>query len=675
MTLGSNSTLHVGTAAVPAAVNIGMYEYSNTSYGTSGSVTGELDATLGVADFHLSDLNVGYGMGLWEDTTATGTLRWDQSNPLYAENVYFGRGGSSTGILDVPASGTFLLGDEANPVSLLAISYNDTYGQGTSYANLDFTVTNPIFEAHIGGDLSIGRKMSQSGADSADGKLTLGSNSTLYVGTSTAPAVVNIGTKRSGGGDAIGVLDATQGTAHLYLTEMNVGWKSSSGGTATGTLSWNQDVALHANEVYFGRGKGTGNLYVPSGGTFLLGTEVDPVSLLAISYNDTIGIDGSNADLDFTVTDPFFEAYIGDDLSIGRVAGWSMSATAEGSMTLGSNSTLHVGTAAVPAVVNIGMYEYHYIGHGIAGEAMGELDATQGTVDFHLSELNVGRGNELWGGSTATGTLITGPGSTIRATTINTGTGKNATGTITTGSGSVTTATTVNVGTGKNVMGTVNMAGGLLAAESINMGAGGVFNFINGRLSIGTFNTYNDIGSLDQQSGTLAPGFSHTETSLAGLATINGDYLLASAGTLEIELFGLMAGSEYDKLFVNGAVNLNADSGIGGILNVELGFAPGVGDEFIVLENDDGINCDLISGTFAGLPEGAVFYEEYNGSYYPFRISYIGYTGNDVVLTSIIPVPGASILAGVGILVSSCLLHRQNAKGIRRRKYKTMLSD
>jgi hypothetical protein len=234
-----------------------------------------------------------------------------------------------------------------------------------------------------------------------------------------------------------------------------------------------------------------------------------------------------------------------------------------------------------------------------------------------------------------------------------------ATGMLTTGLGSTITATTTHIGTGTYATGTVNMDGGLFAAETINMGAGGTFNFTNGRLGIGTFNTYNGIGSLDQQGGTLAPGFSFFDTSLAGIATINGNYNLATNGTLEIELFGLTPGIDYDQVFVNGLVDLNADLGLGGSLDVILGFDPVIGDQFIILHND---GTDPIFNTFAGLSEGAIFSTSYLGTYYPFRISYVGNDGNDIVLTSIVPVPGAGLLAGIGLLTSMWFCRRKTTK-------------
>jgi hypothetical protein len=49
---------------------------------------------------------------------------------------------------------------------------------------------------------------------------------------------------------------------------------------------------------------------------------------------------------------------------------------------------------------------------------------------------------------------------------------------------------------------------------------------------------------------------------------------------------------------------------------------------FLLIDND---GTDAISGTFNGLPEGATV----NVGPYPFRVSYVGETGNDVTLTSL----------------------------------------
>jgi len=193
----------------------------------------------------------------------------------------------------------------------------------------------------------------------------------------------------------------------------------------------------------------------------------------------------------------------------------------------------------------------------------------------------------------------------------------------------------------------------LLAAQTVNIGSGGDFNFTGGRLGLGTFNTYGGIGALEQEGGVLAPGFSRTQTSLAGQAVIYGDYLLDSLGTFEIELFGTEAGTEYDQLKVFGDVDLDADLLGGGTLDLVLHFGPELGDEFLIIDNDA---LDAVSGCFAGLDEGDSFSRMFMGSWYTFEISYLGYTGNDVVLRTIegeppttIPAPGALVLGSVGV--------------------------
>lgn len=159
-------------------------------------------------------------------------------------------------------------------------------------------------------------------------------------------------------------------------------------------------------------------------------------------------------------------------LSVGRTSyhysgGGS---SADGSLVLGSNSILSVGTAANLGVVNIGLNSDDSGG----SMATGVLDARDGSIDLRLSELNVGYGER----------------------------GKAATGTFTMGSGSEVNVGTVRIGTGTNATGTVNLTAGVMTANTINLDAG-AFNFTGGRLAVETFH-----GTLNQEGGTLAPGLS-----------------------------------------------------------------------------------------------------------------------------------------------------------------------
>ena len=89
-------------------------------------------------------------------------------------------------------------------------------------------------------------------------------------------------------------------------------------------------------------------LDVPTGGTLQLGTAADSVGKLYIADNNTGGAN-TVANLDFSLTNPTFTAYLGE-LGIGLGAGGA----AEGTLKLASNSTLNLGTVATPADLNIG---------------------------------------------------------------------------------------------------------------------------------------------------------------------------------------------------------------------------------------------------------------------------------------------------------------------------------
>jgi hypothetical protein len=80
----------------------------------------------------------------------------------------------------------------------------------------------------------------------------------------------------------------------------------------------------------------------------------------------------------------------------------------------------------------------------------------------------------------------------------------------------------------------------------------------------------------------------------------------------------------YSQVQASGPLDLG-----GSTLSLTLGFTPAVGDSFTLLSTDD---SSPITGTFAGLDEGAVFSQ--NGM--TFQITYQGGArGNSVVLTRV----------------------------------------
>jgi len=113
--------------------------------------------------------------------------------------------------------------------------------------------------------------------------------------------------------------------------------------------------------------------------------------------------------------------------------------------------------------------------------------------------------------------------------------------------------------------------------------------------------------------GTISPG-----ASPGGLTTSNIDFIVTSKS--KVELNGSTPGSGYDQLKVNGTVNNLASA----TLNATLGFPSAISNSFIIIDND---GSDAITNTFLGLAEGATV--DVSGT--PFRISYVGASGNDVL--------------------------------------------
>jgi hypothetical protein len=103
-----------------------------------------------------------------------------------------------------------------------------------------------------------------------------------------------------------------------------------------------------------------------------------------------------------------------------------------------------------------------------------------------------------------------------------------------------------------------------------------------------------------------------------------GDLSLTTNSLYNVQLNGSLPAVGYDQVSVTGTIAISG--GVG--LNVSLGFTPSLGQVFVIGLND---GADAVSGTFNGLPQNATF----NIGPYPFQISYIGKTGNEIILTSL----------------------------------------
>jgi autotransporter-associated beta strand protein len=139
--------------------------------------------------------------------------------------------------------------------------------------------------------------------------------------------------------------------------------------------------------------------------------------------------------------------------------------------------------------------------------------------------------------------------------------------------------------------------------------------------------------------GVVSPGGPNTPGLLLA-ASPTGNAVFQSGSIFRVRINGANPGTGYSQLgaYGNGAgaVVLNNPS-----LEMQRTFTPTNGQSFMILEK---VNSGAIVGTFAGLPEGAVFI---NGDA-AFQISYVGGNGNDVVLTAVTDLVGASVWTGAG---------------------------
>ena len=123
-------------------------------------------------------------------------------------------------------------------------------------------------------------------------------------------------------------------------------------------------------------------------------------------------------------------------------------------------------------------------------------------------------------------------------------------------------------------------------------------------------------GSILTINGVLSPGGS------PGQLPVQANILFSTGDTLNIEIDGTTAGTEYDQLVVTGTIDLG-----GATLNLSGSYNALPRDTFTIIDNDA---ADPVIGTFAGLPGGSIV--ELNGE--RFQIFYDGGDGNDVVLSA-----------------------------------------
>jgi len=162
--------------------------------------------------------------------------------------------------------------------------------------------------------------------------------------------------------------------------------------------------------------------------------------------------------------------------------------------------------------------------------------------------------------------------------------GGGAAGTLTVGTGGQVDVT--NAATVQN-NGTVMLAGGTLAAAALDVMGGALRG--SGAVTAAVIN-----------AGTVAPGAS------AGQINVTGGYTQSADGVLSVEIGGLAAGTQYDRLAVSG------QAALAGVMQVTLidGFVPSGSTTYVVLTAGS-IAGNFANVVFTNLPasaNGSVFY-------------------------------------------------------------------
>ncbi|MCA9049514.1 MAG: hypothetical protein KDA89_12345, partial [Planctomycetaceae bacterium] len=150
--------------------------------------------------------------------------------------------------------------------------------------------------------------------------------------------------------------------------------------------------------------------------------------------------------------------------------------------------------------------------------------------------------------------------------------------------------------------------GGTIALDRGAIQSNSVIEIRSGRL-IGTGTVHSEL----RNDGTITPGTDF------GTLTLSQNYTQTAGGNLAIDV---ESSANFDAVSVTGSVSLAGDLFIG----IESATTLPVGAELRIIDND---GADPINGQFFELAEGQVFIV----SEYTFEITYLGGTGNDVVLT------------------------------------------
>ena len=574
-TLNFNGGTHDVTLAGGSSFSgAGTIGYTGGTTNVGGTGTYNVTGTTNITETGTLNLNIAGGGGDW--TQSGGELGGSGTATVSSGRSYTWTAGamSGTGQTAIASGGTLTINSVGGLVQvqrLITINGTGSWAAG----RLDFSAVGAI---------------TNNGAFT-----TTTDNSCQNFGGTLAFNNAGTFTKSTATGlSDCGVPFNNTGTVTISTGTFNL----SSGGTSTGsfsaaaggTLNFNggtQDVTLAGGKSFSGAGTigyTGGTINVGGAGTY----NVTGTSNIT---NGTLNLNIASGTGDWTQSGGALAGSGTVTVASGRSYTWTngaMAGTGQTVIAAGGTLTINAGLAGVQRPITV---------NGTGSWAAGRLDfnAAGAITNYGTFTTTTDNSCQIVGGTPAfnnAGTFTKSTATGISAFEIP----FNNTGTINASSGTLTFDNVFTQTAGFTILngGSVSSANGLNIQGGTLKGTGTI-----------TGNVFN--------GSTVAPGLS------PGTLTVNGNYSQTAAGTLAVELNGLTAGTQYDQLVVNGSVAL------AGSLAVTTGFSPSAGDGFAIIVNDA---SDAVSGDFAGLPESAVL----TALPVKYRITYLGGTGNDVVL-------------------------------------------